>query len=68
MTPYLDYYQKEAADNLIGDVRWVDEDTLEAANRKGTFRFTMRSYNSLEVGDDGVAKVVELPGPIEYLE
>ena len=24
MTPYLDYYPKETADNLIGDVRWVD--------------------------------------------
>ena len=68
MTPYLDYYPKEAADNLIGDIHWIDEDTLEAANGKGTFRFTMRSYNSLEVGDDGVVEVVELPGPIEYLE
>ena len=68
MTPYLGYYPKEAADNLTGDIHWIDEDTLEASNGKGTFRFTIRSYNSLYVGDDGVAEVFDLPDPIEYSE
>ena len=68
MTPYLYYFNDEPGRQLTSDIHWVDENTLEASNENGIFHFTMRSYQTIVIHDDGTSEIVDEIGPIEYIE
>lgn len=67
MTPYLYYFNDEPGRQLTSDIHWVDENMLEASNENGIFHFTMRSYQTILIHDDGTSEIVDEIGPIEYI-
>ncbi|MBR7184142.1 MAG: hypothetical protein IKD37_00895 [Clostridia bacterium] len=67
MTPWVSVDTEGLADWLFDNVRWVDENTLEAEDLQGVFRFTVGSYHAMEIGDDGTVSIAPYPAPKVYL-
>ena len=68
MTPYLSYYSNQPDDYLTDKIHWIDEHTLEAVTEKGIFNFTMNSYQTIEINDNGTSEITNQSGPIKYIE
>lgn len=65
MTPYL-YYHPD--DTLTKEISWLDARTLEAETMNhSVFRFTMNSYQSRQVNDDGTMEFITLPVPVTFV-